>query len=256
VKTVVKWLLVVFVAFNLSAVGNGEESISIAIGEWPPYTSESLEHNGVLGRVITEAFALEGITVHFSFHPWKRAVRLAKNGEVDGTGPWRRKEKWVDSFIYSNSIAETDHVFFHLKSYEFSWNTYDDLVGVTLGGGSGYYYNKLLDDALKSGQLDMYRFAKDVQGLKMLLKERFNVLAINKHSGYYLLNKDFPGNKNQLITHHPKSLTPEEERPIYLLFSKKIKNSKASLQRFNKGLKHLKESGKYNEYFDDLRIGD
>jgi len=69
-----KVLLTLFLAgiFSFSNV-NAEEKIRIATGEYEPFLSENLKHNGVGLRIIREAFALEGGEVEYGWYPWKRA---------------------------------------------------------------------------------------------------------------------------------------------------------------------------------------
>jgi len=40
------------------------------------------------------------------------------------------------------------------------------------------------------------------------------------------------------------------------MFSKKIERNKHMLKLFNKGLKRLKESGKYNQFLEESRRGE
>lgn len=42
--------------------------------EWPPMISRELKGGGPLCRLVTHAFALEGVRVEFDFYPWKRAI--------------------------------------------------------------------------------------------------------------------------------------------------------------------------------------
>ncbi|MCP4162741.1 MAG: hypothetical protein GY760_21990 [Deltaproteobacteria bacterium] len=47
-----------FIAIVFLSNTSAEETIRIAVGEWPPYYSESLKHYGPALHVVTEAFAL------------------------------------------------------------------------------------------------------------------------------------------------------------------------------------------------------
>ncbi len=72
----------------ISTLSYAEEIIHIATEEYPPHTSQILKYNGLNCHIVTEAFALEGITVKYSFYPGKRAFLLAQQGKIDGALPW------------------------------------------------------------------------------------------------------------------------------------------------------------------------
>ena len=40
-----------------------KELVTIAVGEWSPYISGKLKYQGVVGRIVRNAFALEGIDI-------------------------------------------------------------------------------------------------------------------------------------------------------------------------------------------------
>lgn len=54
---------------------------------------EALPHHGFVSRIVTEAFRLEGTTVHYEFYPWARAYHVARNGSVDASIGWYRTEE-------------------------------------------------------------------------------------------------------------------------------------------------------------------
>tara|TARA_R110001599_G_scaffold312827_2_gene520412 strand:- start:559 stop:801 length:243 start_codon:yes stop_codon:yes gene_type:complete len=68
-----------FLVLFLSAVDlYAKEGITIATGEYSPFSSISLQENDYVNHVITRAFSLEGIDVTFTFLPWKRAEHATK----------------------------------------------------------------------------------------------------------------------------------------------------------------------------------
>ncbi len=52
-----------YLLLSSSATSLAGETIRITNGDWPPFTSEQLPSGGPLSRIVSEAFALEGITV-------------------------------------------------------------------------------------------------------------------------------------------------------------------------------------------------
>ena len=48
---------------------SADEVITLTSGAWLPYLSECAPHHGVVSRIVTEAFALEGVRVNYIFRP-------------------------------------------------------------------------------------------------------------------------------------------------------------------------------------------
>lgn len=59
-------LVICIVIFSLSSLANSE-TVRLANGEYPPYCSEHLPHYGIWSHIVTEAFALKGLTVEYEF---------------------------------------------------------------------------------------------------------------------------------------------------------------------------------------------
>ncbi|MCP4104420.1 MAG: amino acid ABC transporter substrate-binding protein [Desulfobacteraceae bacterium] len=252
--TVFKWVsgLCVFAVLNFSVIVFAEETIRITTGEWIPYSSSDIKHNGVLCRITTEAFALEGIKVQWGFFPWGRASELAKKGLWDGSIFWYHTPERAKHFIYSDQIGSQSNVFFHLKTYKFDWKTIDDLKGIKIGSTIGYSYGKAFDDADKKGELNNERVPSDEMNFRKLFAGRIQVFPMQMDIAYDLLNRKF-ASEVQLVTYHPKLLN---DLPVYLILSKnKTEQSNRIVKLFNKGLKQIKESGKYDKYFEEVTNG-
>jgi polar amino acid transport system substrate-binding protein len=131
------------------------DTIRITNGEWPPYLSEHLKHYGLASRIITEAFALEGVKVSYGFFPWKRSFILAQNGEWDGTAVWFKSPGREQDFYISDPVIEASYVFFHLKSRRFDWNDVDSLKPYTIGATLEYNYGEAFEQAEKNGLINV-----------------------------------------------------------------------------------------------------
>ena len=168
-------IIVVLCLCNIATTGFTEETIRLASGEWAPYISESLPYYGVASRIVTEAFALKGVKVTYGFHPWKRSHTYADSGEWDGTVVWfdtpeRRKIVYI-----SDPVIEVKYVFFHLKSYSFSWTSIDDLKDIKIGATLGYHYGEAFQQAEKAHVINVHRVPKDEQNFKKLLRGRIQI---------------------------------------------------------------------------------
>ena len=83
--------------FTGSAVADSRPQLQISVGDWPPYLSSELKHDGVIAHLISDVFADEGYRVSFRFLPWPRAYADAAAGKFDASAVWMHKlnyRKW------------------------------------------------------------------------------------------------------------------------------------------------------------------
>ena len=74
--------------------------------------------------------------------------------------------------MLSDALLDEQFVFFHLKTQPFDCQRFDDLSGMTLGGGLEYSYGPAFDAFLAEGKVRLERVSSDRQNFEKLLKER------------------------------------------------------------------------------------
>lgn len=237
---VITAIVIIILSAGVPRIAPAGETVKLAIGEWPPYTSQYDPDSKILERIVTEAFRLEGIEVKYDYFPWKRSYIYARDGDYDGTFPWQKDREREDTF-YINSIPLVSDVsvFFHLRSRSFDWRNIEDLkkyrVGVTIGYTQEKFYRDkgIKVEAVPKEELNFYK----------LLAGRIDVYQASRLVGYSMINKLFEPEKAKLFTHHPKIVHRNE---LYILFSKASPGGKKFKERFDSGLKKLKASGAYD----------
>ena len=245
--------VVFIVLFLLVAPVWAVDTVRITNGEWPPYLSEHLPFNGVASRIVTEAFALEGVKVEYGFFPWKRSLALAETGEWDGSAVWFRSPEREELFYISDPVILSSYVFFHLKNYLFDWRTVDDLREIRIGATLGYNYGEPFEAAEKKGKITVDRCASDELNFEKLLNDRFKIFPVDMEVGYTMLHKQFKPETVILFTNHPRPLRQES---LHLLLSKKVGKNKRLIELFNRGLQKLKESGRIERFLEESRKGE
>ncbi len=229
------------------------ETVRFAIGEWAPYTSATYGRENLLEFVVTESFKIEGINVEYKYFPWKRSYSLVENADFDGTFPWAMTEEHMKKFYMNKvSLITDDGVFFHLKSLPFDWETLDDLKKYSVGVTIGYKEEKIYKDNGITAQA----VPTEDLNFKKILAGRIDTYQTSKIVGYSTINKIFTIEDADKFTHHHK---PAVKNEFYILFSKKTSNGRKLADRFDAGLKKLKESGAYDiimnsAYNQDLHI--
>jgi polar amino acid transport system substrate-binding protein len=243
---------IVLVLLGQFSAGAMAETIRITNGEWPPFTSEHLAHKGPLSRIVTEAFALEGITVEYGYFPWKRAYDYARTGKWDGSVGWAPTPKHLQDFHMSTPVITVDKGLFHLKNIPFDWNSIDDLKGWRVGGTAGYAYGDEWDRAIREGKFKVDEVTTDEQNIRKLLLRRVDVVAMEVDVANHLLRTLLTPEEAATITQHPKLVM---QTPISLALSRQSARNPELLKRFNRGLQRLTENGAYERYVQELHTG-
>lgn len=229
-----------------------QTKIRITNGEWEPYLSEHSHEYGLGSHIVTEAFKLEGIEIEWGFFPWVRSFETAKWGEWDATALWWPSPDYEGDFLTSDQVIPTSTVFFHMKDYDFDWNTVEDLAGKDIGFTRGYDYGPDFMEALKNGQISVKEASTDENNFKKLLAKRIDIFPNDPVVGSAQIRHTFTPEEVNLFTYHEKPLV---ETYLHLLISKKSPNAEYFLEKFNSGLKKLKDSGRLDEMYKDLAAG-
>ncbi len=245
------WIAVaVFLLFSSGAFAG--QTVRIATGEFPPYVSKDLKHQGLVTRIVREAFNLAGMEAKFKFFPWKRSKNLAKIGAWDACSFWAKMPSIKRDFYVSDTLVEGPLVFFHSRKTDFDWQSVEDLKEYRIGGVLGNVYGPDIASADRTGKINIYRLPSEKEALKLLVNGGIQIFPVNREAGFYLLHKNFPEKKIRHITYHPNPIRISD---YALIFSKKFDKNKKLVKRFNKGLKKLKESGRYQSYLKESRKG-
>jgi polar amino acid transport system substrate-binding protein len=234
----------------ITASPTPENSIRLASGEWPPYLSESLPNQGFAAQIVTEAFALEGITVEYGYFPWARSFDISKRGDWDGTLIWSPTPERLVDFYASDTVITSEDVFFHLKNVPFDYNEMADLAGLQIGATLEYDYGPEFQQAEADGLLQVERTSSDELNFRKLLAGRIDVFPLDLDVGLAMLNEYFTPEEIAQVTYHPK---PYRTTSYGVLLSKEVPRNVEMLNLLNAGLKKLRESGRMQQIIDEAR---
>jgi polar amino acid transport system substrate-binding protein len=152
---------------------------------------------------------------------------------------------------YGNPAVFYDNVFITLKERRLSIRKPDDLQGLTVISfvGAARRYPEWLDAVRKAGRY----YEQNDQALQVLTLDlgRYDVVLSDRNIFKYFtlqlkLNKSF---KPKPITEHAFTrLNPMDYRPVF--------RDSAVRDDFNAGLKHLKDSGRFQAIYQKYLAGD
>lgn len=228
-------------------------TMRVAIGEWPPFVSENLEHYGLAARIVTEAFAAVGNDVRYRFYPWKRAYLETTQGDQDATAIWTKTPDREGEVLFSDPVLTANKVFFHMEETDFEWSSIEDLEGYTVGATRGYGYGDAFDAAAKEGRIDVEYVDSDLQNFRKLIRGRIDLFPMTEAVGYSILNTEFEEDRIAGVTSHSR---PVQQAVFHLLFSKAVDGNERMLERFNRGLAELREDDRIEQYLRESRQGE
>jgi polar amino acid transport system substrate-binding protein len=219
-------LLPLLLALSLDC---GAETLTIATGEWPPYSGEALPQHGTVMGQLAEAFAKEGITVRFEFMSWHRALELTRAGKYAATPMWLKTADRERDFVLEGPVLTSIVVAFHRKDRPFEWSRPADFAAVNVGVTLGYSYGQVFDKMIADGSLRPDVAPSDELGLIRLAGGHVDVFLLDREVGRYLIaNAQREAVKTQLTF----SGKPLHSDPTYLLISRKYPGGAAIAKRF------------------------
>ena len=246
-------VVITFVMLGTSLIC-AAKNVRFTNGEYPPYCSEKLLYYGLSSHIVSEAFAQEGFTVEYGFFPWKRSIVLVENGEWDGTLAFSKTPERLQKLQFSETpIGDVSVVLFYRKDYKFDWKTVEDLQGHKIGVMQGYATAEEMEQFKKVGGKVTVEYATtEVQNFKKLLANRIDIFPVVEEVATKVLHDNFTQEEINKLTTHP---IPFKKKQLYVVFSKKIKQPEILYQAFERGMKKLKQSGRYNQIMEDYANG-
>lgn len=257
-KAGVKGALFLLTWFSLAASGllHAQEPsplpkvIDISTGEWPPFTSERPNRHRIGLIIVEQAFLSQGISVNFTFMPWKRAYRDAKKGAYLATGIWLKDRQRQKDFVFSDPVITDEIVFFHLKTLTLHYSTLKDIQHLRIAINSGYSYGDELNALIQQKKINVVKTATPEQSFKQILLNRADTHPVSKLNGLYILKDSFLPKEHAQFTFQAK---PLQQYTAHLLISKTLSPTLAKQIEtlFNKGLAQFKETQQYKNLFND-----
>lgn len=240
---------------SLVLIGNvhaGDKTVVLNSLDWPPYTSESLLHNGATAEVVRAAFEASGYTLTIHFYPWARTLSEAVNNpEVAGYFPEYYSQARARQFLYSDSIGFGPLGFVQRKKQSIHWEDLLDLTHLRIGVVRGYVNSRDFDRLVKLRVLKVDESVNDMSNLRKLLARRIDLAVADMNVYRYLAGADPQLREGQQeLEPNPKLLTTHT---LHVCF-RKDKQGKRLLKAFNEGLSQIDPLRIQQEYFDSLLI--
>lgn len=230
-----------FLGLFLNASLAFAENVTIATGEFPPYTGKDIPEFGAANEITTKAFLAVGIEPEYVFFPWKRLERDIQNGRQLCSTIWMNTDARKEFALFSQPVIPIRNVVFYNKEQlgTYIYESLDEFAKLKVGGIGGYFY---VPDFEKHG-IEMEE-SNSLESLvhKIYLK-RIDAFIDDELVGWTVIKQLYP---NEL---HKFASTPEAVwvSDNMLMCSKKHPDSERIIARFNEGLQIIKDNGVYEK---------
>jgi len=242
-NTLLSWLAAML--FALVATCSTADVVSMAFGEKIPPFCFPESNTGIELEVIGEALAFRGHVLKPKYFPFARIPVAFKAKQVDAAMSDLGQDLTADGGNYGDPAVIYDNIFITLKSRNIEIRRPVDLNGLSIISFQGAInrYPERLGPAKAAGN---YHEQND-QALQVLtLNEgRYDVVLSDRNIFKYFtlkLKKERDFEPKATLEHKFVTLNPLDYRPIFR--NKKIRDD------FNAGLKHVKDSGRYQAIYD------
>lgn len=148
---------------SLFAIGvEGEEIRMVHLGDspWPPYTLGEVGQpatGGIAVELARKVYGALGIETRIELFPWKRVLKMAEFGKIDGPTLLMKTPERENYLAYTDAVLEARELLYYRTDRlgVFDWESFSDLKKYTIGLVAGYTYG------------DAFMKAIDEHGLKI-----------------------------------------------------------------------------------------
>ena len=231
--------------FSLHVFGT-EQEVTFAIGEWAPFTGQSIPDYGAASEVVTAAAKAGGLKPVYVFVPWKRAEDNVVSGKVFATFPYRKTPEREEKYNFSDAIFTSATGILRYTGNtktKIKYRAIDDLrpfvVGCTAGSGA-------TTNPLNAAKVNIEETTTFDTTLMKLESSRIDFAIEDKVVAFDAVKRIFP-NKINDFEFLDKDFT--SANTMHMLVSKRYSGSDEALKKFNIGLKKIKDDGTMKKIF-------
>lgn len=232
-------------ALTLLAPAAWGADVVMAFGEKiPPYCFPESD-SGIELEVIGEALAFRGHRLKPRYYPLARVPLAFRHGEVDAAMTDLGQNLAEVGGHYGEPAVLYENVLFSLRGRQLTLNSPADLKGLSVVAFQGAA--KRYPEWLKATQEAGLYFEQNNQELQVLglNKGRYDVVLSDRSIYHYfenLLSRTALFKAKAVDVHRFTQEDPQNYRPVFR--DAQIRDD------FNAGLKHLKDSGRYQAIYD------
>ncbi len=222
------------------------ETVTLAIGEWAPFTGEHLPGYGAANEIASEALRAAGLQTRFLFFPWKRVEAEVLYGAAFATLPFLKIPEREIPFYFSDVLFSSDFAIVYASRNsalgDFRYARPENLKGYRIGITVG---SEAVRIPLSLAGAEVLEMPDPEFILKMLDAGRIDFAVENRMVMRYYADNYFPEGMFTFLE------TPFGGRSDYrMMVSKAYPGAEELLERFNASLAFMRESGEVSAILD------
>ena len=194
---------------------------------------------GLYPEMLTAIFSKMNVPVKVTAYPWKRVLKMGKDGDAGIGGIYKNPER-LKIFDYSEPIFSERLVLFMNKDKAFDYSGVKDLSGKKVGILLGWSYGTDFDEAKKQRAFTAEEGKSDEANFKKLTQGWLDGVVAIELAGQKLIAQK--GLQDKIVM----AETPVAINDTYLIFGKNL-DKKSLLTQFNTALAGMKADGSYDE---------
>lgn len=249
------FILILFSIFNVN-LAQAERIITIAGDEWCPINcAENSSEQGFLIEVAEQALASMGYKVRYIELPWNRAVKLAREGQIDAIVGAFKDDAPDFLFPTEHLLSISPSSLFTLSDSSWQFDDLSSLDSQVLGVVTGYDYGEKMNRyiAARSELNDeslLSLFGNNVvsRNIDLLRNGRVDVIVASNVIFWYQTHK--AGDAYRFI--EVTQVQPEE--PVYIAFSPAIEDGTSVIKDFDNGVRRMKSMQQVAKIANKYRI--
>ena len=229
------------------------EKVKLTTMNWEPYIGKNLPGEGFVAEIATAAFKAGGIDeVEIFYLPWKKAVELAKMGNVEGLFPVWYNKNLLSDFDLSEDMPCGPVAFIKMQGTEFNYTgKVEELKPYKIGVVDGYINTEEIDNAT---DLQKVVAKDDLTNIQNLISGKVDVAILDPLVTKYLIENDkvLKPFMDRIETVKPLLREPK----LYIAFSKNASGSAAAMEKYNAGMKTIRQNGTLQAILEKHKIQD
>jgi len=210
--------------------------LSLATGEFAPYTGEKLPDQGESTKIVKSVFKEMNQDITIEFMPWNRGMNKLKNNSVAGSFPWVMSNERKEFLYFSEPIHKYKIVHFVKRDFNLEFN--EKLNHKILCHPEGWE-SSMYQDMIAKYKLTQVRPITIESCFRMLEKNRVDFISVNENIGQETIKRLYPNVSPFKMVISPIFLN---ELRYHFVVPKKYPNAQKIMKDFNAALLKIKKN--------------
>ncbi|MCZ4280065.1 transporter substrate-binding domain-containing protein [Kiloniella laminariae] len=221
------------------------EPLIMACNSWKPLIDEARKDTGLLSEIITLSGERVDLQVQHLVLPWNRVIAGVKKGEIDGISCLTYAAENKNWITYTNqAFWEIEIGIFVRRDSGIKLGQLKDLQEYSFGSLKGSSYFEILQ-GLIGEDIRISPYPKEIDGMKMLIEKRFEVLFTGRMMGHQLLQSQHLERSDEVT--YLETLYLDHIHPG---ISRIRPDAQDIAQRLDKGFQMIKADGTLEQLYE------